>query len=156
MQGLKAEHEFAKQFNATLIHDLDLQYKDIDAEVYNKRKEAFSVSIKHQAIAEKTRNFSFEFELEDTRTSDTRAGNFEVCEAFYYAIKAMNKWFIFKTSDVDEYIEKHKKTLRVVKTSAWLEEDNRRKGRKYDRAWSYLVPVCELEKLAVKIVPCKA
>lgn len=150
-QGFDAERLFAKQFGATLVTDLKLQFSDIDASMdYNGH--TFTFSIKHQKMAEKTGNFSFEVLLEDTRTSQQRVGNFHENEAYYYVIAANGYWYIWESKTLHEYVMKHKNKYRYIHTNPYLEADNRKRGRKYDRAYSYLVPVIELECIANKVI----
>lgn len=132
-----SEYQFCKQFKCRFVEDLQLQYKDIDA----ISPKGNSISIKSQEIAVKTGNFSFEFELQDTRTGDKRIGNFLACQADYYAITNGSQWFVFKHSDIVSYINDNKSKITVKHTSEKLEENNRKQGRKYDRGYSYMIPV---------------
>ena len=150
-KGFPMEQKFVDQFGGKLITDLSRQYKDEDVEMEYKGH-TFTFSIKHQLAAERTGNFSFEVLLEDTRTGKQRVGNFHENEADYYVIAANGLWYIWKSSTLHEYVMNNKSKYRYIHTNSYLESDNRQRGRTFDRAWSYLVPVSELESITNKTI----
>ncbi len=155
-QGMKAEREFAEQFNATLETNLDLQYKDIDAWITTPEGVKHSVSIKDQTWgALQYGNICFEYMLESTLKGKTMGGSFTKCEARWYAIKVDKEWLMFRTSHLRKYIELNKQSFRNTHTRATLEKANREEGRTFDRGWMYLIPLKELRQQTIKIIPLK-
>ena len=76
-------------------------------------------------------------------------GNFPKCTADYYAIKAGDEWFLFKSQEL------HKFVVEGNWKGRWLTDKvhaiNVSQKRKYDQAYSLLVPVVELRKIAVVV-----
>lgn len=145
--GHKSEEDFVQIFpDFKLTSNMKLQNEDVDAvhKVTGK-----TISIKCQDMALKTGNFQFETVLADTVNKVTMDGNFYKCTADYYAIKAGDEWFLFKSDELHQFV------VNGNWHGRWLSEKvhaiNVAQKRKFDQAYSLLVPVVELRKIAIVV-----
>jgi hypothetical protein len=127
-----------------LVHDRELQFKDIDlVEPWSGK----TFSVKMQNLAAKTGNFSFETKLVSTSTGETRPGNFETCVSDGYFLawpeepgSLQYRVAIFHTSELHDFVLAHAHDCRPL--GAGAHGTNAR--RVFDQA----------ENLLVRVPPC--
>ena len=146
------EYVIAFLYGLEPVQNLNEQLKDID--LRDEKNNTFSV--KFQAKAAQTGNFSFETKLIDSRTQEWIDGNFLKCKTNYYLMTVPSLYdedgyhvFVFETKKLHDFVMNTKR--RVVRlTDPRAIASNA--GRKYDDAENLLVSVAECAAICLKKV----
>lgn len=154
----QAEKEFAHYFKGNIVRKKELQYKDIDVKLKNRKS---YVSVKDQYESSECYGaVLFETVLTNSRTGAKAKGSLLKCEAGMYAVRLFYNgevcWYITLTKDLLAYLKANAKSFKRITTRPETEARNRAQGRKYDGSVCISVPVNELvENTKCLCIPLK-
>lgn len=146
MNWKQVEISFAKQFGCKLLEDRETQNKDIDA----ISKAGNTISIKHHVTGAKTGNVAFEWYLVNPLNKHKIKGNFLYCEADFHADLIAGVWYVFKHSELFDWMQANKHKYRYLTLSTHAQSGNADWGaKKYTSSEFSLVPIKDIAHLAV-------